>query len=160
MKQRRRRLRLVASLTPPSLLVWLAIQLPECSNRRPDQRHGPLHTLGSPSDPNGLTEELALKCAVRAMIEDGFSTNEWSPLPDGRSTAPNGKPDRFLVRNVHNPNRGVAAFPTNDFPVFNVQLERSGNEIAARRIRLKQKASSCPSSRRKDASKSSAPSPT
>ena len=61
----------------------------------------------------------------------GFETNNWKPLTDGRSKSPDGTPDRFMVRNVSDPNRAKIMF-TNVMGRRIITLELTNNVILAR----------------------------
>ena len=60
--------------------------------------------------PPFLSEDLAISNAVEALRQKGLSRKSWAPRPDARTSAPTGEPDRFLARNLVNPNRGVLLF--------------------------------------------------
>lgn len=73
-------------------------------------RGGPLHTFRLRDQPDFLSDETALECASLAMSLDGLERAEWKPSEDDRTEAPDGTPDRYLVRNALDPNRGFVQF--------------------------------------------------
>ena len=60
--------------------------------------------------PAFLEEHMALEMARKALEAAGFDVGGWLPVKDGRSRAPNGARDTYLVRNAHNSNRGTIRF--------------------------------------------------
>lgn len=72
-----------------------------------EARTGPLHTLQLRDQPEFLTDETALEVACSAMSLDGLDMAEWKPQEDDRTKAPDGTPDRHLVRSTFDPNRGL-----------------------------------------------------
>ena len=54
-----------------------------------------------------LTEELAIEKGRETLFRDGFDTNAWKLVPDGRSAGPHGRADVYFVRNTKNPNEGT-----------------------------------------------------
>lgn len=73
-------------------------------------RTGPPHVFDLLDTPKFLTDTLALAEARDAMRLERLSAEDWQPLEDHRTVAPDGKPDNYLVRNGINPNRGFIQF--------------------------------------------------
>jgi hypothetical protein len=64
--------------------------------------------------PSFLSEELALEKAKLALRLDGYEIDRWMVEEEKRTEAPDGTPDRFLLRNHGNPNRGDFTFTNQD----------------------------------------------
>jgi hypothetical protein len=54
-----------------------------------------------------LPEDIALKAVQHTLNPKGAETTTWQPVRRGRTVAPNGRADDFMVRNTLNPDRGV-----------------------------------------------------
>ena len=67
---------------------------------------GPEHVYELSERPAYLTEELAIAKGRETLARDGLDTNAWRLVPDGRSSAPDGRADSYLVRSTKDPNRG------------------------------------------------------
>ena len=57
-----------------------------------------------------LPDELAMRMATKAMVEQGFSLKRWGLETYSRTTAPDGTKDRFLCRNHVDDRRGIITF--------------------------------------------------
>ena len=57
-----------------------------------------------------LTEELAMRFAMRGLKHAGYNLDEWQPFGESPSVGPNESDDCFLFRNQDNPNRGFIHF--------------------------------------------------
>jgi hypothetical protein len=77
-------------------------------------RRGPVHHFPANAGDTFLTDTCAITIAQEAMRRDGHSTAQWQPLEDRRSSAPDGRPDVFLARNLNDPNRGTITFQAVD----------------------------------------------
>jgi hypothetical protein len=64
--------------------------------------------------PTFLTEALALDKARESLVLDGLDLKDWLPHPDGRTSAPDGRADRYLSRNAVDSNRGSILFVRSD----------------------------------------------
>lgn len=93
-------------------------------------RSGPLHAFRINDPPAFLTESLALSMALEALDSDGLNSKEWAAQEDDRSKAPDGTPDRYLVRNTLNPNHGTILFVRHDKALVRyVRVELHGDVI-------------------------------
>lgn len=54
-----------------------------------------------------LTEARALELLPDMLERAGMEPDDWSVLEDDRAAAPDGTPEKYLLRNTINPNRGV-----------------------------------------------------
>lgn len=68
------------------------------------------HTYELPEHVPFLTEEVALTFARRTLEREGFNLEAWIPVEDRRTSSPDHKPDKYLVRNLFNSNEGVIQF--------------------------------------------------
>lgn len=68
------------------------------------------HAYELPEHVPFLTEEVALTFARRMLEREGFSLEAWIPVEDRRTSSPDHKPDKYLVRNAFNPNDGFIRF--------------------------------------------------
>jgi hypothetical protein len=75
-----------------------------------DSRSGPVHVFALTPVPPFLSDETALAKAREALARDGLDVARWRPIEDDRSKAPDGTPDRHLVRNTLDPNHGSILF--------------------------------------------------
>ena len=94
-------------LAVAGLLLVSIVLVPEAFDRALKTRFvGPEHVYQLPEQPHYLTEELAIAKTRETLARDGFDTNAWTLVPDGRSSAPDGRADLYFVRNTKNPNQG------------------------------------------------------
>ena len=103
-------------------------------NRGTNARLGPIHRFAAPAEEQFLTDDRAVVIAREVMKRDGFPESAWKLMQDDRSTAPNGRPDLYLVRNAHDPNGGMIYFHCDNSPPPQrfVHLELRNGEITAR----------------------------
>jgi hypothetical protein len=81
-----------------------------------DRRAGPVHVFKGATTRPFLSESDALAKAREAMAMDGLDVTRWQPRADDRSKAPDGTPDRYLVRNATNANQGTIVFADPEAP--------------------------------------------
>ena len=117
-------------------LVGAAFLLSHRLNRTLEARHGPPHVFQLSQRPLFLSEDLALEKARAALALDGLG-QDCQPVPDGRTSAPNGRQDVYLVRNAKNPNDGWLIFTNTAGERFNVSIELTDQRLTCRRIALK-----------------------
>jgi hypothetical protein len=79
--------------------------------------------------PHFLTEAFALSQARHNLKLDGLDPGVWHPVPDGRTSAPDGRRDEFMARNTVTPNRGVVMFTNRAASVRFVSIELSGRRV-------------------------------
>ena len=94
-----------------------------------DDLYGP---ASSAKEIRFLTEELAVDSCREALRRCGFLPDQWIILEDNRSVAPNGRNDRYMVRNVLNPNISTIVLvntTANRKKVLHVTIELSGRTI-------------------------------
>ena len=78
-----------------------------------------------------LTEDLAMAAARAAFDTSDGNKQEWIPLADGRTAAPDGTPDKYLYRNTLNPNRGMILFVSKNSRVKRVAIiELKGRTVS------------------------------
>jgi hypothetical protein len=67
------------------------------------------------------------------MNQDGFPESGWRMMEDDRSKAPDGRPDRFFLRNTIDPNQGVVSFycEKSQTPTRYVNIEMKNGEVTA-----------------------------
>jgi hypothetical protein len=100
------------------------------------RRHGPPHVFNLSANPEFLVEQIAIEKAAEALALDGLGS-DFQPIPDSRSSAPDGVPDQYLVRNTLNPNMGDLAFSNTVGARFFVTVELQDRKLTCRRIALK-----------------------
>ena len=102
-------------------------------NLAANARLGPLHRFTASGGDTFLTEEHAIAIARDVMNRDGFPESAWRMMEDDRSKAPDGRPDRYVVRNDDNPNRGMIYFHCDSSPTPQrfVHVEFRGDQIEA-----------------------------
>jgi len=100
--------------------------------RSVQSRIGPPHTFELSEPPRFLTEELALARAREALGRDGYNVATWQPWPSGRTTAPDGSKDEFVIRNTDTPNRVVIMFTNGLAPFRFVSVELDGSRVVCR----------------------------
>jgi hypothetical protein len=89
----------------------------------------PEHLFQVSHPPTFLTETFALDRAQETLKLDGLDLSAWHPVPDGRTTAPDGRRDEFMARNAVTPNRGVVMFTNRAASVRFVSIELSGRRV-------------------------------
>ena len=99
-----------------------------------ERRNGPRHVFELPSRPAFLAEEVALEKARVALARDGYADQNWQPVPDGRTSAPDGRRDVYLARTPGTPNRGSLSFTNPQDQRFFVLLELDGDHLVCQRI--------------------------
>lgn len=93
---------------------------------------GPEHRFELDGRPAFLSEEVALDMARETLRRDGYDPNRWEPLDDGRTTAPDGRPDRHFARNALDPNSGYVQFSRSEpWGALTVSLELDGATIVS-----------------------------
>ncbi len=116
-----------ALLVSAGLAVWWAVQ------RFPASFLGPVHTFGIDKPPPFLTDRLAVEKASEAMALDGLDPVDWQPREERRTTAPDGTPDVYLLRNSRNTNSGVVFFVDRTrkaaIPERGVQVELTADRV-------------------------------
>jgi hypothetical protein len=130
-----RTITLIASAVATGL-VGTALLLSHCLDRTLEAWHGPPHVFQLSEHPLFLSEDLALEKARSALVLDGFG-QDYQPVPDGRTSAPNGRQDVYLVRNTKNPNDGWLIFTNTTGERLDVSIELTGQRLMCRRIALK-----------------------
>jgi hypothetical protein len=102
-------------------------------NRGMNARLGPVHRYSAAAGEQFLTEEHAVVIAREVMNRDGFPESAWKLMEDDRSKAPDGRPDRYMVRNVDDPNRAMIYFHCDNSPTPQrfVHLEFRNGQITA-----------------------------
>jgi hypothetical protein len=103
-------------------------------NRGMNARLGPVHRFAAPAGESFLTDERAVVIAREVMKRDRFPESAWKLMEDDRTKAPDGRPDRYLTRNLNDPNDGMIYFHCDNSPTPQrfVHLEFRNGEIAAR----------------------------
>ncbi|MBE0540377.1 MAG: hypothetical protein IH623_03240 [Verrucomicrobia bacterium] len=114
------------------VVLWFSHRLDRTLAARDGARH--VFQLANPA--TILTEQLAIQKARAALARDGH-TQDCHPVPDGRSTAPDGGKDVYLVRNTMNPNFGHMVFTNASGDSFYVAIEFVNDRITCQRIVLK-----------------------
>ena len=96
-------------------------------------RQGSEHRFELNPPPSFLTEEVALEKARGTLRLDGYDPNDWVPNEDERSTAPDGRADRYLVSNTLNRNHGYILFSRSEpWGVRTVHLELDESTLVTR----------------------------
>jgi hypothetical protein len=103
-------------------------------NRGMNARLGPLHRFPASAGESFLTDERAVVIAREVMKRDGFPESAWKLMEDDRTKAPDGRPDRYLTRNLNVPNDWMIYFHCDNSPTQQrfVHLEFRNGEITAR----------------------------
>jgi hypothetical protein len=112
MKPRPKRTRIVAAavaaLTVPAITF---VVIPGWIDQRVKaSRSGPPHAFDLHPAPPFLPEAVALEKARQSLLLDGYDVSVWRASDDDRTKAPDGTPDRYLVRNALDPNSGWIGF--------------------------------------------------
>jgi hypothetical protein len=99
-----------------------------CTDYYPKQNTvvGPVHTFQLNAEPPFLSDALAVEKAKESLALDGYDLASWQLREDRRSTAPDGTPDVYLLRNGKNLNLGEIVFlPRNgdSLPRISVAIE-------------------------------------
>jgi len=111
------------------VVVAGAAAVPYLIHRSVQSRIGPQHVFQLSERPAFLTEELALAKAREALARDGLDPSVWQPQRDGRTTAPDGRTDKFAVRNTIDSNRVVFAFTSSTARIRFVSVELDGSRV-------------------------------
>lgn len=101
----------------------------------PSRPGGSLHVFHISETQTFLTEEIALGKAGEALAIEGLATAVWRPYEFKRTTAPDGKPDRYLLRyNESNGKSGTVKFvnETNQMASCSVEIQLEGNRLTCR----------------------------
>jgi hypothetical protein len=98
---------------------------------------GPRHEWVLPDRPPFLTEQLAMTKGTETLVLDGFSPMDWKPWADDRTKAPDGQPDRFLLRNTINHNLGTIMYQKDNGQVRFVSVELVGDRVICQSSRGK-----------------------
>lgn len=98
---------------------------------------GPQHEFALSDRPPFLTEELAVAKAREAMARDVPDPAAWVLATDGRTTAPDGRRDEFMARNVINPNQGMVVFRGPGGQSRGVSVELVGDRVVCQSSRGK-----------------------
>jgi hypothetical protein len=89
--------------------------------------------LSSNDETAYLQEALALR--VGAMALANADMGEWHPLGDGRTKAPDGTVDRYLVRNTVDPRKGKILYEnTTTGRWLLAKFEMSGDRVSCRLV--------------------------
>jgi hypothetical protein len=78
--------------------------------------------------PQFLSDALAIEKAKEAMHRAGYDAR-WEPLGEGRTVAPDGTRDVYLLRNALNPNLGTISFLDEGNRKRIVQIELDGDRL-------------------------------
>jgi hypothetical protein len=87
---------------------------------------GPEHVFELDQAPAFLSEELALGKARDALRLDGRNPDEWQPtrVDEGPSKAPDGAPDKYLVRFLNHATQGRISFRKgSEYRRYSIRLE-------------------------------------
>jgi hypothetical protein len=98
----------------------------------PERRKGPEHVLQLDFTPPFLTDDLAYQEALRAMTLDGYDSAQWQVCQDGRTHAPDGSTDKYLLRGPDPMCGSVELLNKNGYDVRSVLLELRGSQVASR----------------------------
>ena len=98
----------VAALVVPA--VGFVVISAWIDKRVKESRSGPTHAFDIRPAPPFLPDAVALEKARESLARDGYDVSVWRPSEDDRTKAPDGTPDRYLVRNAIDPNSGWIGF--------------------------------------------------
>ena len=98
-----------------------------------DARNGPPHVFRLSERPAFLREDIVLTNALAALVLDGYGEG-CQPVPDGRTSSPDGRRDEYLARNAVTPNDGWIAFSNASGQYFYVDVHLDGQELTCRRM--------------------------
>ncbi len=103
-------------------------------HRAENARLGPVHRFPVLAGESFLSDERAVEIAREVMKRDRLPESAWKLMEDDRTKAPDGRPDRYLSRNLDDPNIGMIAFYSDhsQTPTRYVNLEFRNGEITAR----------------------------
>jgi hypothetical protein len=101
-----------------------------------EARNGPPHVFGVSGHRSFLSEGLAVEKARAALALDGCG-HDWEPVPDGRTSAPDGRRDVWLLRNERNPNAGWLILTNAAGERFHVEIRLGDERLTCRRIAVK-----------------------
>ena len=73
-------------------------------------RLGPVYRFDAAANETFLTDDRAVEIARVVMRQDGLPESAWKLMEDDRTTAPDGRRDRYLIRYPDDPNRGMVYF--------------------------------------------------
>jgi hypothetical protein len=132
---RRSKIIAVVSLAAILAMVIGFVAVDRSINASLQARRGPVHRFPLKSGEAFLTDSYGTELARQAMILDGYSTAQWQPVEDRRSTAPDGQKDIYIARNLDDPLRGTITFQATDPHAPEryryVVLEMTKNEVSA-----------------------------
>ncbi len=111
-------------------VVWFSYAL----ERSLEKRNGPKHVFVIAEQRQFLEEAVALEKAHQALLLDGFTNGPWQPARDGRTAAPDGRPDLYLARNSLYPLRGYLVFTNRAGAEAVVQLSLEGTNLICQRV--------------------------
>lgn len=114
-------------------VVWFSYAL----ERSLEKRNGPKHVFVLAGQPQFLDEAVALEKARQTLLLDGLTNVAWQPAQNGRTAAPDGRPDIYLVRNSVYPIRGHLIFTNGAGAEAVVQLSLEGTNLCCQRVVLK-----------------------
>jgi len=115
-------------------VLGFVIAFPRLLHRALQSRNGPRHVFSVSSRSLFLDEKVALDRARTVLQLDGFTNEVWEPVRDGRTTAPDGRPDVYLARNTENPNRGFLMFTNQQGAQAFVVLEIEATNLMCQRV--------------------------
>ena len=114
-------------------VVWFSYALEKAL----EKRNGPEHVFVITAQSEFLEEAVALEKAHQALLLDGFTNGAWQPAKDGRTAAPDGRPDLYLARNSIYPLRGYLIFTNGGGAEAIVQLSLEGTNLICQRVASK-----------------------
>ncbi|MBE0702132.1 MAG: hypothetical protein IH582_03020 [Afipia sp.] len=115
-------------------VVGFVAAFPHLIHRALESRNGPGHVFAVSGRLLFLDEEVALDRARTALQLDGFTNEVWEPAKDGRTTAPDGRPDVYLARNTENPHRGMLMFTNQHGAQAFVVVEIDATSLTCQRV--------------------------
>jgi hypothetical protein len=111
-------------------VVWFSFAL----ERALEKRNGPKHVFALTEQAPFLQEAVALEKAHQALLRDGFTGEAWQPVEDGRTAAPDGRPDRHLARNSTYPLEGSLIFTNGGGAKVKVRVRIEGTNLICQRV--------------------------
>lgn len=115
-------------------VIGFVVAFPHLLHRALESRNGPRHVFTVSGKPLFLDEKVALVRARTVLQLDGLTNEVWEPARDGRTTAPDGRPDVYLARNTENPNRGFLMFTNQQGAQTFVVLEVEATNLICQRV--------------------------
>lgn len=113
--------------------VWFGHALERALERQGGRRH-----FFSITEPTPFLEEtVALEMAGRTLALDGLTNATWSPVADGRTAAPDGRIDAYLLRNAEEPRRGLLSFTNSQGARTTFAVEINGTNVVCQRMARK-----------------------